>query len=192
MGNEILKLGAIQIGEPDANAEYFSALRGQREPLFLNAFLMTPHLPLQELLSGEKFLLHGQKGTGKTATLRYIEREAKKIGPVEFLIFKKAFIEELDLQAYSKLPLSVDEEEIKRFKHYHHALKRVFIFILISLCFNISKEGDESKLENVNKSLIAKIRDSTVGDVIKLAFDSIMSLAQVTAIDLSKITRVLS
>lgn len=89
MSGELL-LGNIQIGEPDANAEYFSALRGHREPLFLNAFLMTPHLPLTEILAGEKFLLHGQKGTGKTASLRYIERECRKHGPVEFLIFKKS------------------------------------------------------------------------------------------------------
>jgi len=60
--SEFLALRDIQIGEPDANAEYFSALRRHKEPLFLNAFLMTPHLPLDEILSGEKFLLHGQKG----------------------------------------------------------------------------------------------------------------------------------
>lgn len=148
MGREFLELKDIQIGEPDANAEYFSALRGHREPLFLNAFLMTPHLPLNQLLSGEKFLLHGQKGTGKTATLRYIERRVRETGPVEFLIFKKAFIEEIDLQAFAKIPLMVDEDEIKRFKHYHHALKRVFIYILISLSLQNDKESEIDGLDN--------------------------------------------
>jgi hypothetical protein len=188
MSSDILSLGDIHIGEPDANAEYYSALRGQRVPLFLNAFLMTPHLPLKEILSGEKFFLHGQKGTGKTATLRYIERELKKNGPVEFLIFKKAFIEEIDLQTFSKIPLFLDEEEIKQFKHYHHALKRVFIYILISLSLQQDKESAVEMLDNDNKSLIAKIKDSKIGDVIKLAFDSLSSLAQVASIDIGKIT----
>jgi hypothetical protein len=188
MTSQFLTLGEIQIGEPDANAEYFSALRGHREPLFLNAFLMTPHLPMKEIISGEKFILHGQKGTGKTASLRYIEKHARQNGPVEFLIFKKAFIEEIDLQAYAKLPLFVDEEEIKKFKHYHHALKRVFIYILLSLTLHDNREEDFSTLEDENKSLMSKLMTSKIGDVIKLAFDSLSSLIQVSTIDIGKFT----
>jgi hypothetical protein len=165
------KLGDIHIGEPDANAEYFSALRGHRNPLFLSAFLMTPHLPMKEIFSGEKFLLHGQKGTGKTATLRYIEQEVKQFGQSEFLIFKKAFVEEIDLQSFSNVPLFVDEEDIKKFKHYHHALKRVFIYILISLSLRNQKSIDENGLDEERKGLFAKLKSSRVGDVIKLAFD---------------------
>lgn len=185
---DYLTLGQIQIGEPDANAEYFAALRGKREPLFLNAFLMTPHLPLQELLSGEKFLLHGQKGTGKTATLRYVERETSKTAAVEFLIFKKAFVEEMDLQNFAKIPLLVDEEEIKRFKHYHHALKRVFIYILLALSFKNDKSEDLEGLEEENKSIVRKLKSSLLSDVIKLAFDSLSSLTSALSIDISKIT----
>lgn len=188
MSSRFLTLGEIQIGEPDANAEYFSALRGRRQPLFLNAFLMTPHLPLNEILAGEKFLLHGQKGTGKTATLRYIENRVRDNGPVEYLIFKKAFIEEIDLQSYAKIPLFVDEEEIKKFKHYHHALKRVFIYILISLSLHVDKESEIDSLEENNKSLISKLKSSKIGDVIRLAFDSLSSLAQVASIDIGKLT----
>jgi len=188
MRNEFLKLGEIQVGEPDANAEYFSALRGKREPLFLSAFLMTPHLPLSEIFTGEKFLLHGQKGTGKTATLRYIEREVKKKGPTEFLIFKKAFIEEADLLAFTKIPLFVDEEEIKRFKHNYHALKRVFIYILISLSLQQDKESAIDTLDTENKGLISKLMSSKIGDVIKLAFDSLNSMSEVSSIDIGKIS----
>ena len=152
MVRQFLTLGEIQIGEPDANAEYFSALRGKREPLFLDAFLMTPNLPLKEILTGEKYLLHGQKGTGKTATLRYIENQVKESGPVQFLIFKKAFFEEIDLQAFAKIPLLVDEDEIKRFKHYHHALKRVFIYVLISLSLQDDKVSEIETLSDDNRN----------------------------------------
>ena len=173
---------------PSTPAEYFSALRGQRQPLFLNAFLMTPNLPLKELVSGENFLLHGQKGTGKTATLRYIENLVKEDGPVQFLIFKKAFIEEIDLHEFSSIPLIADEEEIKKFKHYHHVLKRVFIYILISLSLRENSEDAIETLESPNRNLISRLRKSTIGDVIKLAFDSLATLAQNSSIDTDRIT----
>lgn len=188
MADSILSLGDIQIGEPDANAEYFSALRGKREPLFLNAFLMTPHLPMKEIFSGEKFLLHGQKGTGKSATLRYVEAQIKSQCSTEFLIFKKAFIEEVDLQSFANIPLFVDEEEIKRFKHYHHALKRVFIYILIALSLRGNKSAENEALDAGQNSLLQKLRNSRITDVIKLAFDSLSSLAQVASLDIEKLT----
>jgi hypothetical protein len=104
------------------------------------------------------------------------------------LIFKKAFIEEIALQAFSKIPLMVDEDEIKRFKHYHQALKRVFIYILIYLSLQVDKDSEVDALDNDNKSLISKLKISKIGDVIKLAFDSLSSLAQVASIDVGKLT----
>ncbi len=104
------------------------------------------------------------------------------------MIFKKAFIEEIDLQSFSKIPLFVDEEEIKRFKHYHHALKRVFIYILISLSLQQDKTSEIETLDIDNQNLISKLKSSKIGDVIKFAFDSLSSLAQVTSIDIDKIT----
>jgi len=188
MTNIYPTLGQIQIGEPDANAEYFSALRRKGIPLFLDAFLMMPNFPMSQILNGDKFLLHGQKGTGKTATLRYVEKALKVGGAVEFVIFKKAFIEELDLQAFSKLPLFVDEEDIKKFKHYHHALKRVFIYILISLVLRDGGSAEVDSLDNNNKGIVAKLRDSLIGDVVRFAFDSLTTIASVVEFDLGKAT----
>ena len=188
MTRHALTLGNIQIGEPDANAEYFAALRGRRQPLFINAFLMMQNFPMNQILTGEKFLLYGQKGTGKTATLRYIENEVLNSGPVQFLIFKKAFIEEMDLQQISTIPLVVDEEEIKKFKHYHHALKRVFIYILISLALSDSKNKELKDLDPEHATIFEKLRSSKIGDVIKLAFDSLTSLLEAAKVDVSTAT----
>lgn len=188
MTGDLLTLGEIQFGEPDANAEYFAALRGHRQPLFIHSFLMTQNFPWKELLSGEKFLLYGQKGTGKTATLRYLENEVKDSGPVQFLIFKKAFIEELDLQQISSVPLVVDEEEIKKFKHYHHALKRVFIYILISLVLSDREAYDDSDLDPEQQTVFDRLRKSKIGEVIKIAFDSLTTLLEAARIDVSKAT----
>ena len=183
-------LGQIQIGEPDANAEYFSAKRVNSEPIFLNTFLLSPHLPLEELQTGQKFLIHGQKGTGKTATLRYLQDRFGHHGVSEFLIFKKAFIEEIDLQQFAKIPIMVDEEQIKSFKHYHHALKRVFITLLIRLS---QKSGPlEEDLDDVedhdNKTLIQRISNSTFGEVIRLTFDSISTIMGAASADIGKLT----
>ena len=183
-----LTLGNIQVGEPDANAEYFAALRGHRQPLFIDAFLMTHNFPLDKVLTGEIFLIYGQKGTGKTATLRYVENRVMESGSVQFLIFKKAFIEEVDLQQISTIPLVVDEEDIKKFKHYHHALKRVFIYILISLSLSESKNRDLSGLDAEHTTIFERLRKSTIGDVIRLAFDSLASLLDAAKIDIPAAT----
>src|ERR1700743_2083319 len=86
----------IRIGEPDANAEYFAGLRSKREPIFLDCFFTIPNFPSSQFESGEKYLIYGQKGTGKTAALRYLETSARALGTTEFLIFKKSFLEEID------------------------------------------------------------------------------------------------
>ena len=62
----------IQIGEPDANSEFFASLRTKTRAVFLDSFFSMPSLPLSDFQSGRKYLIYGQKGIGKTSVLRYL------------------------------------------------------------------------------------------------------------------------
>lgn len=178
----------IMIGEPDANSEYFSALKINGRPIFLDCFFAMPEFPVEEFISGQKYLIYGQKGTGKTSVLRRFEEVFKKNGATtEFLIFKKAFIEEIDLQDFAHIALMLDEDSIKKFKHYHHTLKRLLILILLNKLSDAAKGGDEAEPDEL-KGLISQISNSSVGDAIKFGLDSIGAIFKSVGVDIQKIT----
>lgn len=184
------RLSDIRVGEPDANAEYFAALRGRYKPVFLNSYLSIEHLPISELEKGEKFLVYGQKGTGKTAVLRFLQSRCPSSTSNEFLIFKKALMEEIDVQEFSKLPLMVDEEALKAFKHYHHAIKRILILILLKMTFTTPVTDEElSEIDSEDsRSVIKRLKGSSIADVVRLGFDSIRSLFSSVGFDIEKAT----
>ncbi|MER8570847.1 hypothetical protein NKG99_02335 [Mesorhizobium sp. M1409] len=179
--------GDIRIGEPDANVEYYSAIKAKRTPIFLDTFFAIPNFPLDQFLSGEKFLIYGQKGTGKTAAIRYLENRLKNEFSTYFLVFRRSFLEESDLHAFSKLPLMLDEVNIERFKHFHHAIKRILIFILIKQTFASSGTYDEDRPGN-DATWVEKIKNSTLGELISLGFDSITAIFNAAGVNLDKVT----
>ena len=94
-------LGSIDFGAPDANAEYAIATKANTSPIFLDAYVAPPLSDLEAFKRGERFLLLGLKGTGKTAVLREIKRDAKLADrSVEFLIFRNEILEEKDLLSF--------------------------------------------------------------------------------------------
>jgi hypothetical protein len=188
----LLPLSEMLIGEPDENAEYFAAKRQNTDPIFLRCFYRPPSFPAADFHNGAKYFLYGQKGTGKTAILRSLEREARKAdanAKTEFLVFKKAIIEEADLLALERLPVTIDEEEVKRTKHYHHALKRLIVLVLLSKILRSTDHITDSDIQDENhRSLIKRLVNSPVADVIRLGFDSIYSLLASAQIDIKALT----
>lgn len=182
-------LSNIRIGEPDANSEYFSALRLNKAPIFLDCFFSLPQFPINEFLTGEKYIIYGQKGTGKTSILRYIESKLKLSGvDTNFIIFKKTFLEEIDLSDYGKLPIMVDEDDLKKFKHFHHTMKRLMILLILSKIFT-NKNDEISEIDDLNsRSIVQKIAGSGVGDIIKFGMESISSVFQSVKVDVNRIT----
>lgn len=69
----ILPLKLIEIGEPDANAEFYIAKKMGSTPVFIRAHYDAHFHGAEEFHNGTKFILYGQKGTGKTALLRSME-----------------------------------------------------------------------------------------------------------------------
>lgn len=178
----------IQIGEPDANSEFFSSLRTSKRAVFLDSFFHTPNLPLAEFESGAKYLVYGQKGTGKTSVLRYLE-DKQTDAFVEFIIFKKALLEEVDLADFSKVPLLVDEQEIQRFKHYHHLIKRMLILVILSGLFGGESDTDGSDIEDPGaRSLLRRILGKSGTEALRLAVDSATDVFSSLGIDLMAAT----
>jgi hypothetical protein len=164
----------IRVGEPDANAEYFAGQRTGHRPVFLDCFFTIPNFPTAEFNTGQKYLIYGQKGTGKTAALRHLASQRDSVGKTGFLIFKKAFLEEIDVHEFAKLPLMLDEEAIKQFKHYHHTIKRLLILLVLNKARSgpaTTAEIDDSEIDAESRSLLKRIFASGVADVIRFGMD---------------------
>ncbi len=188
MVNVYPNYGDIKIGEPDANVEYYNAIKSKTTPIFIDNFFTVPNFPLNDFMRGEKFLIYGQKGTGKTAVIRYLEHELKSSFLTHFIVFRRSFLEEADLHAFSKTPLMVDEENIQRLKHFHHAIKRILIFVLIKQTFEKDNNYDSDNPKDPERWL-EKIRETTLGDLISLGFDSISSIFSSAGVNVEKITQ---
>jgi len=183
-------LGDIEFGEPDANSEFFSSLQTSIEPIFLDCFLTPPSVSITEFESFRKYIVYGQKGTGKTTFLRNLERNlSNKDHITEFVIFKKEFLEEIDISDYTKTPIIIDEEEIKKKRHFQHIMKRLLMFIILSkLTFTSDLDSLTNEiLDSSDRSFVSRIRGMDVSSAVKLGIDSIVSVFKSAGIDASQI-----
>jgi len=164
------------------------SLRAKTSPLYITAW-STPELKNYELfLSGQKFILTGQKGTGKTAILRHMESASINNGyRTEFVVFKNEILNEANLLNIENPNIAgsvIEEEKLKGGKFYYHAVKR----IMVSLILSKIKENAEydGKLNVDNKDYIEKLFGKSGKEAIRLAFDSIVSIAGSVKVDIEK------
>lgn len=68
--SKIIKASDLVFGDIDARHEILARDETKRN-LFLDSFVLPRSLLEADLISGEKFLIHGPKGSGKTAFLRH-------------------------------------------------------------------------------------------------------------------------
>lgn len=127
-------LGNIDFGATDANAEFVIAQKAHSTPVFLDAYVAPPLSDLAGFRRGQRFVLLGLKGTGKTAVLREIQNKATTAGrSVQFLIFRNEILEEKDLLEFS-WPILIDDEKVKQTRHYLHCIKRILLAIILKHC----------------------------------------------------------
>lgn len=188
-GAPVIALGALDVGEPDANAEFFLAQRSHERPMYLQAFYEWEGVSNEALRKGKKFILFGQKGTGKTAVLRYLESQLNDAYSTEFVVFRKEIIEEAQLAniaATFSASVVVDEEKIKESKFYYHAMKRLLITLLLAHCDDIQDIPDDV---GWFKSLYDEMRKSSVGQIAALVTDSVVGSLEAVTIDVEKISK---
>lgn len=80
---------SISFGKTDAKSAIVTR-DPEAKKLFFDSFVMPVNIKLDEIASGDRFLLYGSKGSGKTALLRYLMEEQKKLGnPTKFIVFSE-------------------------------------------------------------------------------------------------------
>lgn len=150
----IPKLQDVEFGEIDANVEYYKSIKTETLPTYKKAFVTPPLSYWPEFLNGDRFIVFGQKGTGKTALLRILESEsASSHSHSDFLEFKDEILEESDLydSAFTK---AIDAKKLEGSRHYLHTLKRIIIVKLLAL---VLKSRVDSALNENSNSFINRI-----------------------------------
>lgn len=183
---QLTALKNIDVGEPDANAEFFLALRSKTDPMYKKGFYEWDGGVLDQFRNSAKFILTGQKGTGKTALLRNLQEKLSEDYETSFVIFKKEIIEEAQLGDVGAAAYLVDEDKLKSTKLYYHCMKRLMLVLLLAKC----KEVDDRPGEATGwfSSKISEFRESSIGQLVTLAADSIISIIQSTNVDIDKVS----
>ena len=135
----------IDAGEVDANAEHIIAIRRNVKPMYIEAFTQPPGFRLDKFISGDKHVIIGQKGTGKTAILRNIQADLSLKGwNTEYIIFRDTILEERELST-TPFSLVIDKQNFQSSTFYHHALKRLFISVMLRLASESVRPEDMEK-----------------------------------------------
>jgi energy-coupling factor transporter ATP-binding protein EcfA2 len=79
----------IDFGDIDARSEIL-ARDPERRKLFLDSFYVPSTVSLHKLVAGDRYLLVGPKGSGKTAFLRYLQNHLAETteGASRFIVFR--------------------------------------------------------------------------------------------------------
>lgn len=185
-----LPLKSIDVGEPDANAEYFIAKRAQTAPMFQRAYYEQSAGFTDGLVTGQKFILYGQKGTGKTALLRHLEYQSQHQYATEFVVFRKEIMEEAQLASLAatfSASFIVNEDKIKETKFYYHAMKRLLLVLLLSK----TKDLDDEVPEDASwfRKVYSEFKSSSIGQIAALVTDSVVGSLEAVQIDVDRATK---
>lgn len=187
-GAPVVALKNIDVGETDANAEYFLSQRAKSDPMYLKAFFDPDGVTVSSLQNANKFILFGQKGTGKTAILRHLDSKLSSDYITGFVVFRKEIIEEaqlVGLDANISASMVVDEDKIKESKFYYHAMTRLLLTLLLSKCEEIDNIPEDI---GWFKSLYSEIKGSSVGQIASLVTDSVLGSLETVTFDVSRAT----
>lgn len=170
---QLVRRPLINFGKTDAKSAMVTRDVKARE-LFLNSFVKPGNIDLEAISSGDRFLVYGAKGSGKTALLRYLMEEENKAGnPTKFIIFSED-IPQYNIEAIGK-NINIDAILKPDIGNDINVKDMWSIFLIKSICelLSNSKElfeshGENKKLKTIidnifepnNKGSLSRIRDS--------------------------------
>lgn len=181
----------IDFGEDDANIEYEISSHTSKSPIFVRAFFDHPQLNLNDLETGRRYFVLGQKGTGKTAVLRKIEQETKDNGGItKFVVFRDeiASREELDrLGSVFAIPVN----DVKKTYHHLYTLERL---ILLMICASIkgadtAVSDDDVADEPGFRETIKRVIGQPLRKIAETAFDTAKTIYESVSIDPSALSK---
>jgi energy-coupling factor transporter ATP-binding protein EcfA2 len=152
MQNQAISISEMEFGAIDARNEMFSRDVAKRK-LFLDAFCSPQSFKFEDLLNGERFLICGPKGSGKTAFLRYLQNklESKDLKQSRFIVFRDDVTSQdreklVNLSNYRTYHSSDDDSENlgkdEERQKLHDCLNAWQLFIHREIAHVISTTGD--------------------------------------------------
>lgn len=100
---------ALEFGDIDAKHEVFAQARLGQD-IFFRSFQIPPGLDEFAMMQGARFFVIGQKGSGKTALLRFLQENYRRAGhPTEIVLFKSDLNEDERQRLISGSDVSVIE-----------------------------------------------------------------------------------
>jgi hypothetical protein len=190
----------VDFGEDDANLDYELAQRRSQEPIFIQAFLDYPQFNLPALKTGEKYLVLGQKGTGKTAILRKIESEFQKAQAItQFMIFRDEIASKEELEKFGNV-FAIKVNDVKRIYHYLYTLERILLLVILSSLQEVASEASE-RLDPPGKTsgdqweagfihrMVTKVVRQPLERVVQTALDTVSDYVSALSIDPARASR---
>ena len=166
MGTGIIK--KFEFGRIDANNE----LQAVGEDFFVDSFMPYEQYQIDKFLSGSKYYICGDKGTGKTALLKYLEctfskEKENKVVSIRF----KSDIDEDDRKGMHAKVRSIDETTIEQRPDDLQSYKLAWYLFILKTIFEAEKTGEylffeESTEKDIIRKLLELIYEGQVGRVI--------------------------
>lgn len=159
--SKTVKRSAITFGEIDAKNALITRDKEARR-LFLEAFVLPSSVDMNAILRGDKFLIYGAKGSGKTALLRYVmEEQDKNNNASKFIIFN----EDITEQEFNKIGEKIDFDTVLKPDIFDNLNVRSMwdIFIIGKICDMLSDRTDifdDSGKSNKLRNIIAEAFES--------------------------------
>jgi hypothetical protein len=86
------RLSQLHVGKVDGKHEFMES--GQNADLFFDAFLVPDTIDIADFIKGDKYIVRGFRGTGKTSLLRYLAKQLRDRGADgQFVLFKSGLSE---------------------------------------------------------------------------------------------------
>jgi GTPase SAR1 family protein len=176
---ERIALASLRFGEIDAKTEILSRDKKIRD-FFSESFVWPPREVLESLITGDKYVLYGAKGTGKTALLRIMHEDAKKNkNPSSFIVFSEDIANPerqqlLQLAGISEIPKPEMDEPVEVVSAWQLFIYRKIADIFeknlwaVNNCGNarlfidLIKEAYDQEKKHWFKRLIEKIKSGKI------------------------------
>lgn len=190
------RFGDIDFGEDDANIEYEISNHKKASPIFVRAFYDHPQIHLDDFRTGRKYLILGQKGTGKTAILRKLQQDFHNSGEkTHFMIFRDEVASQEELTRFGKI-FSVSVNDVKNIYHHFYTLERLLLLSLSSSIENIgdaAKRIDESNHNSADTRtrvlpIIQRVFGKPLKDVVQVGLETISEVVRTINVDPEKFT----
>ena len=178
----------IYAGMPDAKDE----INTKQADKFFASFIVPPELPTNSLLNGQKFLVAGYKGVGKTSILYYLQNKAQENDPstcTSFIYFKSDFeeVRKSNMESVARKTTAIIDisGEIQPNKvEFLHIWRWVFFKKIVDDC-EINSNGlfkQDSNWENFAKAVKSISFSSDDKKVLSLSSLSVSMQASVTGL----------